>query len=186
MNSSKTHLKNNLTEKYSGRIPRYTSYPTAVELKDISDTSRAVTAIQKIVQSQEPQSLYIHLPYCKELCYFCACNKIITQDHNQVSQYLKLLAKECHILTEVAGGNCLVSDAHLGGGTPSYLSVENFKELDQILSDNFSFTNDFSKSIELDPRTVDATKINGLADLGYKRGSLGVQDLDPQVQTITS
>lgn len=169
------------SKKYSGRLPRYTSYPTALELKNCTDTDPVEKVL--VTASSRPLSLYIHLPYCPSLCYFCACNKIISTDEQKRREYLDYLALEVDRLVETAGKLSL-SQIHLGGGSPSFLNEEELEILDRLVSSGFRLTDNCNRSIEVDPRTFSAEKAKKLVSSGYNRFSLGVQDFDPAVQKI--
>lgn len=175
-----------LSEKYSGRLPRYTSYPTAVELRPNTDSAIVREALQNLDGSGSSLSLYVHLPYCKSLCYFCACNKVITQDETLRYKYLKDLEKEICLYSELHAHPVSVAQIHLGGGSPSYLSVEELETLNLLLSEGFECSPEVCKSIEIDPRTFSDEKARVLVNQGYTRFSLGVQDFDPSVQEIVN
>ena len=166
--------------------PRYTSYPTAdrfVEAFSPSDLHQALDfRIQGLGQKNKPLSIYIHIPFCESLCYYCACNKIITKHHDKAEPYLRYLAKEVSIYTSAIGIGKSVSQLHLGGGTPTFLSDSELSELMSLLKRSFSFTPGGEYSVEVDPRTVNADRLQLLFDLGFNRLSFGVQDFDPDVQ----
>ena len=166
--------------------PRYTSYPTAdrfVEAFSPSDLHQALDfRIQGLGQKNKPLSIYIHIPFCESLCYYCACNKIITKHHDKAEPYLRYLAKEVSIYTSAIGIGKSVSQLHLGGGTPTFLSDSELSELMSLLKRCFSFTPGGEYSVEVDPRTVNADRLQLLFDLGFNRLSFGVQDFDPDVQ----
>lgn len=173
-----------LIDKYSGALPRYTSYPTALELKQLDDFSIIDQALSKI-QNQK-LSLYVHLPFCPSLCYFCACNKIITQDTTQIDHYLKFLEKEILALMSRLAHKPSISQLHLGGGSPSYLSPVQIDRLCHLIFENFNIEKTAALSVELDPRTTTENKLEVFSKWGFKRGSLGVQDFDSQVQEIVN
>ncbi len=166
--------------------PRYTSYPTAdrfVEAFSPSDLHQALDfRIQGLGQKNKPLSIYVHIPFCESLCYYCACNKIITKHHDKAEPYLRYLAKEVSIYTSAIGIGKSVSQLHLGGGTPTFLSDTELSELMSLLKRSFSFTPGGEYSVEVDPRTVNADRLKLLFDLGFNRLSFGVQDFDPDVQ----
>lgn len=180
-----------LIAKYNSNIPRYTSYPTAVEFKQIEGSPdgykplylQSLNTLHK--KSKDPLniSLYIHLPHCASLCYFCACNKIISTKTEDKKIYLEFLKKEFQILKSVLPQEIKVIQVHLGGGSPSFLNTEELKELDNIilLLGKQEFP---EKSIEADPRTFNEDKLCLVYDQGYRRFSLGVQDFDLTVQEI--
>jgi oxygen-independent coproporphyrinogen-3 oxidase len=166
--------------------PRYTSYPTAdrfVEAFSHIDFAQALAQRRAgALAGAQPLSLYVHLPFCESLCYFCACNKIITRQHGRAAVYLGQLERELALLLEQLGPGQAVSQLHLGGGTPTFFSDAELSELMQLLRRNFELLGGAECSIEVDPRTVDRERLAHLAALGFNRISLGVQDFDPAVQ----
>ncbi|MEJ8856871.1 oxygen-independent coproporphyrinogen III oxidase [Variovorax robiniae] len=165
--------------------PRYTSYPTAdrfVEAFDAADYAQALRQRRSAGARALPLSLYVHVPFCESLCYFCACNKIVTRHHERATQYLGYLAKEIQLQTEQLGRGASVSQLHLGGGSPTFLDDAHLAQLMGMLHGAFNFTPDCERSIEIDPRTVDAERLANLAVLGFNRLSFGVQDFDHEVQ----
>lgn len=165
--------------------PRYTSYPTAdrfVEAFTASDYSQALA--QRSATSAPPLSLslYVHIPFCESLCYYCACNKIITKHHSRSVAYLRYLGREIDLHTQQLGQRQPVTQLHLGGGTPTFLSDEELTALMTMLRRNFTLASGGEYSIEVDPRTVDAVRLRTLSGLGFNRLSFGVQDFDADVQ----
>ena len=166
--------------------PRYTSYPTAdrfVEAFGETDylqalDQRASSAIGKVT----PLSLYVHIPFCESLCYYCACNKIITKHKDRAETYLRYLTREVELHTAHLGLGQSVSQLHLGGGTPTFLSDDELRELMHMLRRHFEWVPGGEYSVEVDPRTVDEKRLAVLAELGFNRLSFGVQDFDPAVQ----
>lgn len=175
-----------LLRKYDVPGPRYTSYPTAdrfVEAFGAGDYLQALAQRRAGPAAlATPLSLYVHIPFCESLCYYCACNKIITKQKNRSAAYLRYLGREVELHTAVLGVQQPVSQLHLGGGTPTFLSDEELAQLMQMLRRNFAIAPGAECSIEIDPRTVDAGRLQVLADLGFNRLSFGVQDFDPDVQ----
>ncbi|MDE2416531.1 MAG: oxygen-independent coproporphyrinogen III oxidase [Burkholderiales bacterium] len=175
-----------LLRRYDVSGPRYTSYPTAdrfVEAFTADDYAQALTQRRSGAAALAlPLSLYIHIPFCESLCYYCACNKIITKHHDKAAEYLRYLSREVDLHTQRIGSGQVVSQLHLGGGTPTFLSDDELRELMAMLRRNFAFTPGGEYSIEVDPRTVDAGRLDTLAELGFNRLSFGVQDFDPAVQ----
>jgi oxygen-independent coproporphyrinogen-3 oxidase len=137
---------------------------------------------QGLGQKNRPLSIYVHIPFCESLCYYCACNKIITKHHEKAEPYLRYLAKEIELYTSSIGMGQTVSQLHLGGGTPTFLSNDELRELMSMLKRSFSFVAGGEYSVEVDPRTVDETRLALLFELGFNRLSFGVQDFDPEVQ----
>ena len=173
-----------LVRKYDGRGPRYTSYPTALQFED---SFTATTYKDNAVASNalaRPLSVYVHVPFCHALCYYCGCNKIITRNQARVERYLECLYREIELQAELFDKARDVEQLHFGGGTPTYLDPDQLAALMQKLDDEFGLdrTDLHEFSIEVDPRTVDAGRIRELAGLGFNRLSLGIQDFDPAVQ----
>ena len=166
--------------------PRYTSYPTADRFVDAFGEADYIQALAHrqmgAVGKQSPLSLYLHIPFCESLCYYCACNKIITKHKEQAATYLHYLNKELALHTRHLGRGQAVSQLHLGGGTPTFLSDAQLRQLMAMLREHFAFVPGGEYSVEVDPRTVDESRLAVLAELGFNRLSLGVQDFDPDVQ----
>jgi oxygen-independent coproporphyrinogen-3 oxidase len=166
--------------------PRYTSYPTAdrfVEAFTAADQRQALAGrAAGSAAAKQPLSLYVHLPFCESLCYFCACNKIITRQHDRAAGYLRYLALELNLVTAQLGLGQAVTQVHLGGGTPTFFSDAELGELMALLRGSFALVAGGEYSIEVDPRTVDAARLAAIAALGFNRISFGVQDFDPEVQ----
>jgi oxygen-independent coproporphyrinogen III oxidase len=179
-------VSDDLLRQYDVAGPRYTSYPTAdrfVEAFSADDYAQALTQRRSGAAALAlPLSLYIHVPFCESLCYYCACNKIITKHHDKASEYLRYLSREVDLHTALIGSGQVVSQLHLGGGSPTFLSDDELRELMAMLKRNFSFAPGGEYSIEVDPRTVDAKRLDTLAELGFNRLSFGIQDFDPAVQ----
>jgi len=163
-----------LIVKYGGNYPRYTSYPTVLELKPCTNTEM----IYQLFNRSQKLSLYIHIPFCQSICSFCACNRFLAQ-HNDKQHYLESLRKEAILLSKQ---NNIISSIHLGGGSPSYLEVADLKFLNSIINTNFNILSNCQRSIELDPRTLTKNKTQSLASMGFTRASIGVQDFTPEVQ----
>jgi len=179
-------VTDDLLRRYDVAGPRYTSFPTAdrfVEAFTAEDYVQALTQRRSGPAAMTlPLSLYIHIPFCESLCYYCACNKIITKHHSKAAEYLRYLSREVDLHTQQIGTGQMVSQLHLGGGTPTFLSDDELRELMSMLRRNFAFAPGGEYSIEVDPRTVDAKRLDTLAELGFNRLSFGVQDFDPAVQ----
>ena len=166
--------------------PRYTSYPTAdrfVEAFTVDDYELALKQRRNGGAAMAlPLSIYVHIPFCESLCYYCACNKIITKHHERSAPYLRYLSREIDLHTAQLGGGQVVSQLHLGGGSPTFLNDAELRELMVMLRRSFSLAPGGEYSIEIDPRTVNASRLATLAELGFNRLSFGVQDFDPAVQ----
>jgi oxygen-independent coproporphyrinogen III oxidase len=173
-----------LVERYGGRGPRYTSYPTALQFDEHFTEADYTEHARRSCLSERPLSLYVHIPFCNTLCYYCACNKIVTRNADRVAKYMRHLDQEIDLQSALFDRHRQVEQLHFGGGTPTYLNELQLRLLMAHLRDAFNFdesdTHEFS--IEVDPRTVDAGMIEILSDLGFNRLSLGIQDFDPRVQ----
>jgi oxygen-independent coproporphyrinogen-3 oxidase len=173
-----------LIVRYGGRGPRYTSYPTALQFNDefTADNYRDNAAASN--ESNVPLSLYVHIPFCHSLCYYCGCNKIITRNQERVTRYLEMLYREIDMQAKLFDKTRKIEQLHFGGGTPTYLDRDQLDALMAKLRSAFTFdeSEDREFSIEVDPRTVDENGIRHLAELGFNRLSLGIQDFDPVVQ----
>ena len=166
--------------------PRYTSYPTADRFVEAFGEADYIQVLQQRqsgrVGQVPPLSLYVHIPFCESLCYYCACNKIITKHKDRAATYLRYLTKEVILHTQHLGLGQSVSQLHLGGGTPTFMSDAELRQLMTMLRAHFAFVPGGEYSIEVDPRTVDEGRLAVLAELGFNRLSFGVQDFDPAVQ----
>jgi oxygen-independent coproporphyrinogen III oxidase len=161
--------------------PRYTSYPTA----DRFTTAFRPEAFARALESMplRPASLYVHVPFCRSLCHYCACNKIISKSATVADDYLVTLAQETALISGVAPKLPIVQLA-FGGGTPNFLTIEQLQRLMADLAAKFELLENREQSIELDPRYLDATYVSALPDMGFNRVSFGVQDFDERVQAL--
>ena len=179
-------ISEELLRRFDVSGPRYTSYPTAdrfVEAFSAKDYQQALTLRRAgVAAAASPLSLYVHIPFCESLCYYCACNKIITKHHDRSAPYLNYLSREVDLHTKELGIGQAVSQVHLGGGSPTFMSDDELRQLMAMLRRNFTFVPGGEYSIEVDPRTIDAGRLDTLAELGFNRLSFGVQDFDPAVQ----
>jgi len=165
--------------------PRYTSYPTADRFVEAfgPDAYQLWLGKRNIGAVSRQLSLYFHIPFCNTICYYCACNKIITKDHGRSAKYLKYLARELALQSSyLEGGDQEVAQLHWGGGTPTFLSHDEMRQLMAATRQHFTLIEDGEYSIEVDPRKVDRATVELLAELGFNRMSVGVQDFDPAVQ----
>lgn len=167
-------------EKYNRQGPRYTSYPTALEFVGIDKGVEAQILTTR--NASTPLSLYLHIPFCRHLCYYCGCNKIITKKNSDAGDYLDYLFAEIRHKKSLLQGNPLVKQLHLGGGTPTFLTDDELAALWQFLHTEFNFATDGDFSIEIDPRELRPNTLVRLKELGFNRLSFGVQDLDKKVQ----
>jgi len=175
-----------LIRKLSQQGPRYTSYPTADRFTEdfrMGDYLQAVNSV-RAMGARNPLSIYVHIPFCDKLCYYCACNKIITKNRSKAETYLTYLKREIEMQGKLFAEMNQVEQLHFGGGTPTYLSDEQMGDLLAHLRKWFRFATDESGeySIEIDPRTVSPERVHSLRAQGFNRISLGVQDFDPEVQ----
>jgi oxygen-independent coproporphyrinogen-3 oxidase len=167
--------------------PRYTSYPTADRFQADPKAQSLVRALHQRAQGDAlPMSLYLHIPFCESVCYYCACNKVVTKDHDRAADYLTYLEREidqvAQQLKNRVGKMSPVSQLHLGGGSPTFISDKQLSELVERLRSRFDFTADAECSIEVDPRTVSAERLAVIWNMGFNRISFGVQDFNPEVQ----
>ncbi|MDM7457285.1 MAG: oxygen-independent coproporphyrinogen III oxidase [Tepidimonas sp.] len=164
--------------------PRYTSYPTADRFIEAFTERDYVQALQqrRAGSMALPLSVYVHIPFCESLCYYCACNKVVTKHHDKAAEYLRYLSRELELQTDHLGRGHRVSQLHLGGGTPTFLSDAELADLMAMIRRHFELVPGGEYSIEVDPRTVTAERLAHLYRLGFNRLSFGVQDFDPTVQ----
>lgn len=174
-----------LAAKYACQGPRYTSYPTAPQFRQDFPLDQYRSWQNKDGDHKRaPLSLYVHLPFCNDICYYCACNKIVTREKGVARQYLARLETEIALQSELVGNRRPVTQLHWGGGTPTYLDTAEITELMHMLASHFRLLDKGYReySIEIDPRTVEISTIALLKGLGFNRISLGIQDFDPLVQ----
>ncbi len=179
-----SQLSPDLLQQYDIAGPRYTSYPTAdrfVEAFTENDYQQALQ-LRQIGCASLPLSLYIHIPFCESLCFFCACNKIVTKHHERSGIYLQYLSKEIDLQLASLGNKPNVSQLHLGGGTPTFFSDAELTQLMSELRKKFKLSPVGEYSIEIDPRTIDTMRLKNLRALGFNRLSFGVQDFNVDVQ----
>ncbi len=173
-----------LLRRFDRPGPRYTSYPTADRFVEAfgPEAYRLALANRAVGAVSRPLSLYVHLPFCNTICYYCACNKIITKDHGRSAKYIKYLGREMGLVTEVIGRGIRLEQLHFGGGTPTFLSRDELTELMRLIGLHFTLTPEGEYSIEVDPRSTEPATVEHLARLGFNRISVGVQDFDADVQ----
>jgi len=183
---NKVTFNKDLIRRYDTFGPRYTSYPTAVQFttdccgEDYIDWAK---------ESNEdpipaPLSLYLHIPFCDTICYYCGCSKVITKDKSKAESYIVLLKQEIKLQGALFAKDREVSQIHWGGGTPTFLNDKEIYEIIECIRENFNVpaNNEVEFGIEVDPRTVDQQRIKNLANMGFNRISFGVQDFDHKVQ----
>lgn len=172
-----------LLRKYAGPVPRYTSYPPA---NHFSDDLSALDPADLIARDNRPGagplSLYVHLPFCASRCWFCGCTNLVTTRQSAADDYLDDLEREIALTAPLIDRARRVTQFHLGGGTPTFLSKAQLQRLGEIFRAAFTFDVDAEIAVEIDPRHLDAGQIEALRDMGARRASLGVQDTDPAVQ----
>lgn len=173
-----------LIRRYDMAGPRYTSYPTAVQFQTQVGAFDLLHALRDSRKAVRPLSLYVHIPFCANICYYCACNKVITKDRGRAQAYLQRLEHEIQMIACHLDPGQVVEQLHFGGGTPTFLSHDELRQLMAQLRKHFNLLDDDSGDygIEIDPREADWSTMGLLRELGFNRVSLGVQDLDPQVQ----
>ena len=167
--------------RYDRRVPRYTSYPTAADFTSDVDAAcyrRWLGALPR----DAPLSLYVHIPFCSSLCWFCGCHTAVVRHYDPVAAYLELVEREIDMLADALGGRGRVTNLHWGGGTPTILRADDVWRLTARLRERFTFAPGAEFAVEIDPRTVARATVAALAEAGVTRASLGVQDFDPEVQ----
>ena len=180
-----THvISEHLLKRFDIPGPRYTSYPTADRFVEAFTEADYIQALEqrRAGSMALPLSLYVHIPFCESVCYYCACNKVITKHHEKASEYLRYLAREVELQVDHFGRGHSVSQLHLGGGTPTFLSDNELEDLMAMIRRNFVLAPGGEYSVEVDPRTVTPDRLRTLHRLGFNRLSFGVQDFDPAVQ----
>ncbi len=183
LREDRAQFDRHLIERYDVRAPRYTSFPTANHFAE-GEFNIAYTNALGRLQPDRRMSLYLHVPFCSTICYYCACNKIVTANHKHAETYLARLIREIHHVAEKIPHRAKVDQIHFGGGTPTFLSHAQFEDLFDALHACFELSSGGARdfSIEIDPRGVSSDRIEQLAALGFNRMSVGVQDFDVEVQ----
>ena len=172
-----------LIEKYNYSGPRYTSYPTALEFDEGYRETDFLNAVSRY--PDRPLSLYLHIPFCHRLCYFCGCNKQITRQAHKAERYLDALEVEIRQRAPLFADR-IVTQMHWGGGTPTFLSEAQISRLNRLLRSCFRFSEDAEISLELDPREIALDRLDHLKQEGFNRLSMGVQDFNKQVQKLVN
>ena len=168
-----------LVRKHNRPGPRYTSYPTALQFREDADAARLIDAARAEAGGL---SLYFHLPFCESLCWFCGCNKVITTDTSRADIYLDALEREIALFPGDGLRERRVVQLHFGGGTPNFLSPAQIARLGAVLRQHFVFADDAECSVELDPRPLTRDHVRAFRDIGMRRASFGIQDVNPEVQ----
>jgi oxygen-independent coproporphyrinogen-3 oxidase len=173
-----------LIRSYDVSGPRYTSYPTADRFVEAFGEAqfRHWLARRNIGGINQPLSVYVHLPFCNTVCYYCACNKVVTRDHGRSAKYINYLEKELALVTPLLTSEREICQLHWGGGTPTFLAHDEMRRLMHALDARFERARGFECSIEVDPRSAPPGTMALLGELGFNRVSIGVQDFDPAVQ----
>ena len=180
-------LSEALLRRFDAPGPRYTSYPTADRFVEAFGVQDLCNALQQRAQgavagSPLPLSVYVHIPFCESVCYYCACNKVITKHHERAGEYLDALDSEIALVVAQARSGQPVSQLHFGGGSPTFLSDAELQRVVDALRRAFQIDDGTEMSIEVDPRTVTPERLAHCRALGFNRISFGVQDFDAQVQ----
>jgi len=172
-----------LIQKYNYSGPRYTSYPTALEFSERYDNTAFENAAARY--PARSLSLYVHIPFCHKLCYFCGCNKLVTRQQHKAEEYLNVLEKEISHRAPLFKGR-QVSQLHWGGGTPTYLDKAQISRLMGLLRAHFDILPDAEMSLEVDPREIELDVLDHLRSEGFNRLSMGVQDFNKEVQLLVN
>ena len=181
--SSTPALPIELLQRYDRPGPRYTSYPTAVEFHEGFDANTYASHLERAaMEASLPLSLYVHLPFCEERCTFCGCTVVITRKREIAARYLEYVHRELALVARVLGARRRVLQYHWGGGTPTYLSVDQIRALHAAVAERFEIVPDAEVAIEVDPRVTSAAQLEALREIGFNRLSMGVQDFTPEVQ----
>jgi oxygen-independent coproporphyrinogen-3 oxidase len=180
-------LSVDLLGRYDRPGPRYTSYPTAVEFHEGFDAAAYAAHLARASHDVHlPLSLYVHLPFCEERCTFCGCTVVITRKREIAARYLDYLRRELALVARSLGGRRRIVQYHWGGGTPTYLSVDQMQTLHAAVADHFEILPDAEVAIEVDPRVTSVEQLETLRRMGFNRLSMGVQDFTPEVQAAVN
>jgi oxygen-independent coproporphyrinogen-3 oxidase len=171
-----------LIEKYSVAGPRYTSYPTAPQWADLGEEKYQQALQAGYLGDDDPLALYVHIPFCEKLCYYCGCNIQITKDHGRSPSYVDALLAEAKFVSARLGGRKTLSQISWGGGTPTFLNTDEIARLHRGIAASFDISPSAEVSIEVDPRVTSCAQLEILRTLGFNHVSMGVQDFEPQVQ----
>ncbi|TIT59572.1 MAG: radical SAM protein, partial [Mesorhizobium sp.] len=174
-------MRPDLVARLGENVPRYTSYPTAPHFHPGVDAAACRGWLQALNEGDEI-SLYLHIPYCDKLCWFCACHTKQTRHYEPVTAYLRSLHAEISTVASLVGGKGRVHAVHFGGGSPTMLKPQDIVALATVLRNSFAFLPGAKISVEIEPNDMDEARLDALAEIGMTRASLGVQDFDPKVQ----
>ena len=177
-------LSDDLLRRFDTPGPRYTSYPTADRFDERFGAAESIAELRRLGTGAGPTplSVYVHVPFCESVCYYCACNKVVTRHHERAGEYLDALEAEIGLVSQSLGTGKPVSQLHFGGGSPTFLADPELERVLAVLRRTFHIGADAELSIEVDPRTVTPARLGHLRALGFNRISFGVQDFDPDVQ----
>jgi oxygen-independent coproporphyrinogen III oxidase len=178
---AKSGMTPELIARYDQRVPRYTSYPTAPHFRPDITAETYASWLGELAQDK-PLSLYLHVPFCAELCLYCGCNTAVTRSYKAVASYVECLEREIGLVAQNLPGRMAVSHIHWGGGTPTILSPDDLRRISWHLGAAFQIRPDAEIAVAIDPRTITPEHVKALAASGLNRASLGVQDFDPKVQ----
>lgn len=171
-----------LIEKYNVQGPRYTSYPTALHFSETFSKAQILSGLKERNSEPRELSLYVHIPFCQSLCWYCGCNKVISRRSQDGSDYLDYLEREMALYSEMIHPESTVRQIHLGGGTPTFLNGDQIRRFAKMLHRHFTVASNVEMGIEIDPRTVTREQIFTLKAVGFNRASIGIQDLNEEVQ----
>lgn len=183
-NSEDTYLPKEIIGKMDKPGPRYTSYPTADRFTEQYDNQQHLNTLKTlgINYQGETVSIYIHIPFCQSVCYYCACNKVVTMHQHRAEEYLEYLHQEINLVAKTIRKKLNIGQIHFGGGTPTYINDQQIEAILELLGRRFNVLPDVECSIEIDPRTVNHDRLHHLDDMGFNRISIGIQDFDGDVQ----
>ena len=173
-----------LISKYNVQGPRYTSYPTAVQFMEVTESGRRhlISYLKERNKTAQQISLYFHIPFCFSLCWYCGCTKVITKDHDRGDLYIDYLEKEMNQISGLLHEDSNVIQIHFGGGTPTFLKPEQLLRLGSAIRERFNISVETEFGVEIDPRRCTKEHIEALIEIGCNRASLGVQDTNEEVQ----
>lgn len=180
---SPTTVPIELLRKYDRPGPRYTSYPTAPSWTEEVGSNEYISALESAAfETAEPLAIYCHIPFCRKRCFYCGCNTSVSRGQSSANDYIGILKSEISRTSQLLGDRRTVNQFHFGGGTPTFVEVAGLEKIIRFFQESFDFPDGCEKSIELDPRVTTPEQLDFLADCGFNRASIGVQDFNPQVQ----
>lgn len=170
-----------ILQRYAAPVPRYTSYPTAPHFTAAVDATTYAAWLRQLPAGSE-LSIYVHIPFCNKLCWYCGCTTKATQQYKPVADYMEALLEEISTVGDLVPPDCRTVHMHWGGGSPSILLPDDIRRLADALATRFNFADDAEIAVEVDPRHVDADRVAAFVAAGFNRVSVGVQDFNPEVQ----